>query len=209
MQLTDRICRFAECPQLDGGFSSTVSTRTCGGFCSTHRATQIPEVHMKRFVLRWAILFIAANIFGFVVHGLLLQGDYAATPQLLRTQDDANRHFVYMLVGFASSAAALVWIYGNGQSRPWLGQGIRFGIAVWMLTSLPWFLTYYAVQPWPGAVVAKQISFELVTVLLMGIINAGLHRRESAEAQTPAQAAAEGVSPLGTKESVARNVAQT
>jgi hypothetical protein len=23
--------------------------------------------HMKRFVLRWAVLFIAANVFGFVV----------------------------------------------------------------------------------------------------------------------------------------------
>ena len=69
---------------------------------------------------------------------------------ILRTQDDANRHFVYMLTGFASSAAALVWIYRRGiQSQPWLGQGIRFGVAVWMLTSLPWFLTYYAVQPWP------------------------------------------------------------
>jgi hypothetical protein len=52
--------------------------------------------HMKSFVLRWAVLFIAANVFGFVVHGLLLQGDYAASPQLLRTQEDANRHFVYM-----------------------------------------------------------------------------------------------------------------
>jgi hypothetical protein len=56
---------------------------------------------MKRFVMRWAVLFIAANLFGFVVHGLLLQGDYAASPQLLRRQQDANRHFVYMLIGFA------------------------------------------------------------------------------------------------------------
>jgi hypothetical protein len=53
-----------------------------------------------------------------------------------------------------------------------------------------WFLTYYAVQPWPGAVVAKQILFELVTVLLMGVINAGLHRTQA----------------TGTKKAVAHNV---
>ena len=136
---------------------------------------------MKRFVLRWAVLFVTANIFGFVVHGLLLQQDYATNAQLLRTQADSNRHFAYLLVGFASSAAALVWIYGRGvQPRPWFGQGIRFGVAVWMLTSLPWFLTYYAVQPWPGIVVAKQIAFEFVTVLLLGVINGALHRSESA-----------------------------
>ena len=147
---------------------------------------------MKRFLLRWAVLFVAANVFGFVVRGLLIQGDYAASPQLLRTQDDANRHFVYMLLGFACSSAALVWIYDHGvQSRPWLGQGLRFGFAVWMLTSLPWFLTYYAVQPWPGAVVAKQISFELVTVLLMGVINAGLHRSQRATVLASARETAE------------------
>ena len=147
---------------------------------------------MRRFVLRWAVLFIAANVFGFVVHGLLLQRDYAASPQLLRTQGDANRHFVYMLIGFACSSGALVWIYDHGvQSRPWLGQGIRFGFAVWMLTSLPRFLTYYAVQPWPGAVVAKQISFELVTVLLMGVINAGLHRSQKAAVLETARLTAE------------------
>ena len=37
---------------------------------------------------------------------------------------------------------------------------------------------------------AKQISFELVTVLLMGVINAGLHRTQAA----------------GTKKAVAHNV---
>lgn len=162
---------------------------------------------MKRFVLRWSVLFIAANVFGFVVHGLLLEGDYAASPQLLRTQEDANRHFVYMLVGFACSSAALVWIYDRGiQSRPWLCQGLRFGFAVWMLTSLPWFLTYYAVQPWPGVVVAKQISFELVTVLLMGVINAGLHRRQAAAVLEVARVPTESLAPVG-KKPVALNIA--
>jgi hypothetical protein len=57
-------------------------------------------------------------------------------------------------------------------------------------------------------VAAKQISFEFVAVLLMGIINAGLHRRESAAAPAPSRVTVEGVLPVGTKESVARNVAQ-
>ena len=36
-----------------------------------------------------------------------------------------------MLIGFAYSSAVLVWIYEHEvQSRPWLGQGIRFGFAV-------------------------------------------------------------------------------
>jgi hypothetical protein len=35
---------------------------------------------MKRLVLRWAVLFVATNVFGFVVHGLLLQGGLCRQP---------------------------------------------------------------------------------------------------------------------------------
>jgi hypothetical protein len=87
---------------------------------------------MKRFVLRWSVLFIAANVFGFVVHGLLLQGDYAANPQLLRTQEDANRHFVYMPMGFAfrlrrwSGSTNTVFNLGPGSARE-SGLALRYG----------------------------------------------------------------------------------
>ncbi len=189
MQFTDRICRFAECLQLDGGFSFTVCTRTRGGSVRL-TATRSRRAH-ETFRSALGNSVHRRQYFRICSTRPPSSGRLCRDPQLLRTQDDANRHFVYMLIGFASSAAALVWIYRSGiQSRPWLGQGIRFGIAVWMLTSLPWFLTYYAAQPWPGVVVAKQISFEFVTVVLMGIINAGLHRRESGAAQTPSRTAA-------------------
>ncbi len=44
---------------------------------------------------------------------------------------------------------------------------------------------------WPGAVVAKQISFELVTVLLMGVINAGLHRSQTSAVPKTSRGTAE------------------
>jgi hypothetical protein len=42
MQFTDRICRFAECSQLDGGFSFTVALEHVVVFVPL-TATQIPE----------------------------------------------------------------------------------------------------------------------------------------------------------------------
>lgn len=63
--------------------------------------------HMKSFVLRWAVLFIAANVFGFVVHGLLLQGDYcrqSATPAHTGRRESALRVHAYRIRLFVCGA---------------------------------------------------------------------------------------------------------
>ncbi|MEK7799289.1 MAG: hypothetical protein AAB297_05630 [Acidobacteriota bacterium] len=39
-----------------------------------------------------------------------------------------------------------------------------------MLMTIPMYLIYYAVQPWPGAVVVKQIVFDVIGVLAMGVV---------------------------------------
>jgi hypothetical protein len=131
-------------------------------------------------VLRWLAVWVVTSLLDFVVHGLLLKKDYAAIPQLMRTEADAQQHMMYLFIAFAFMTAAMVWIYGRGiQARPWAGQGLRFGFAMWILISVPIFLIYYAVQPMPVMLVCKQILLELPMMLLIGLTIAGLHKAES------------------------------
>ena len=58
---------------------------------------------------------------------------------------------------------------------------VRFGVAVALLTVVPTYLIYYVVQPMPGATVVKQIVFDGVLMLILGIVAAFMYR-------TPAQA---------------------
>ena len=75
-------------------------------------------------------------------------------------------------------AGAFVWIYARGvEAKPWLGQGLRFGVAVIFLTTLPLYLIYYVVQPMPGATVVKQIVCDGILVLILGAIVAFMYRR--------------------------------
>ena len=132
----------------------------------------------KRFAIAWIVLVVAWMIEGFVVQGLLLSGDYLKLPQLFRAQDDAQGYFGWMLLAHALVAGAFVWIYERGISleRPWLGQGLRYGIAVALLTVVPTYLIYYAVQPMPGALVTKQIVFDAIGVIVLGVIVGWLYR---------------------------------
>jgi len=135
-------------------------------------------MNWKSFALAFVVVLVLNAVSSFLIHAMLLRGDYAKFPNLLRTQDDANAHFPYMLLNFLVFSLALVWMYAHGvEAKPWLGQGLRFGLAVWGLTSLPWYLTYYAVQPWPGSVVVKQIGYELVQKVLLGLAAAALYRK--------------------------------
>ncbi len=57
-----------------------------------------------------------------------------------------------------------------------MAQGVRFGVAAALLTVVPTYLIYYAVQPMPGALVARQIVLELILLVLLGILAAWLYR---------------------------------
>jgi hypothetical protein len=132
----------------------------------------------KRFLLAWLVLFIAWFIGSFVVHGVLLHADYAALPNLFRKEAEAQNFFPLMILAHILLAGAFVWIYQRGvEAKPWLGQGVRYGIAIVCLTTLPLYLIYYVVQPMPGATVAKQIIFDGILIVILGIIVAFMYRR--------------------------------
>ena len=131
----------------------------------------------KKFLVAWLVTFVAWMFGSFVVHGALLQADYAKLPQLFRAEADAQQYFPFMLLAHVLMSGALARIYARGvEARPWLGQGLRFGATVALLTVVPTYLIYYAVQPMPGAHVVKQIVFDGALVLLLGVLLAFLYR---------------------------------
>ena len=78
-----------------------------------------------------------------------------------------------MVLAHVIMSGAFVWIYARGaEPKPWLGQGIRYGIAVALLTAVPWYLIYYVVQPMPLETVVKQMVFDGLLVVLLGVIAA-------------------------------------
>jgi magnesium-transporting ATPase (P-type) len=130
-----------------------------------------------RFWISVVVLFVVGMTIGFVVHGMLLTSDYAQLPNLLRAEADAQGYFMWMLLAHVLMAIGFTWIYRQGRvsDRPWLGQGLRFGLAMALVMTLPTYLIYYAVQPWPGQVVVKQIVFDVGGMLVMGIVTAAVN----------------------------------
>lgn len=133
-----------------------------------------------RFWISVAVVFVVSMLLGMVVHDMLLGQDYAKLQNLFRTPADSQAHFPFMLAANLVMAAAFTWIYRQGRDdRPWLGQGVRFGLAVATLVTIPTYLIYYAVQPMPSDVVAKQVVLGAIAMVILGIVAAAVNRDKS------------------------------
>jgi drug/metabolite transporter (DMT)-like permease len=133
----------------------------------------------KRFVISIVVMFVATMLAGLVVHGMLLHNDYLRlTPNLFRGEADAQKYFPFMLLAHLFLAIGWTWIYRQGREtgKPWLMQGVRFGLAVAVISSIPMYLIYYAVQPMPADLVAQQIVYDTITCILLGIVAAAVNR---------------------------------
>ena len=131
----------------------------------------------KQFWVSVAVTFVLMLGFGFLVHGYLLAGDYGSLPGMFRTEADQQRHFPFMLVAHAIAAFFFVWIYLRGkEAKPFLAQGVRYGLAMAGVMVVPKFLIYFAVEPMPHMIALKQIVMDTVAVVLMGIVVARINK---------------------------------
>jgi len=130
----------------------------------------------KKFLVAWLVIFVLYFAFGFIVHGVLLSADYATTG-LMRPEADAQKLMPFMILAHVLMAGAFTWIYARGvENKPWLGQGLRFGLAVALLGCVPLYIIYYVVEPMPAGLVVKQIVFDTICTLILGAVVAFLYR---------------------------------
>ncbi len=137
----------------------------------------------RRFILAWVAVFVVWMAGGILVHGMLLHDDYAQLPNLMRTEAEAQQHFPLMILAHVIAAGAFVWIYSRGiEPKPWLAQGVRFGLAIALLAIVPTYIIYYVVQPIPGMLAVKQMTHDGILMLILGAVAAFVYRSGPAKA---------------------------
>jgi hypothetical protein len=132
-------------------------------------------MNMKRLVLTIIVVFVLANLTGFFIHAIWLRADYMTAAQLYRPE--GQEKMVFIILAYLSFAVGSVIVYARGvENKPWLGQGVRFGILIWLILTVPSFFIAYAVQPIPAVLMAKQVICEGVDKIFLGIVTAFLYR---------------------------------
>lgn len=134
----------------------------------------------KKFVISSLVMAFAALMAGFVVHAVILHADYLRLPALFRSETDAQGYFGFMLFAHLLIGIGLTWIYrmGHETGKSVVVQGLRFGAAIAVVSTVPMYLIYYAVQRLPSDLVAQQIVYDTICMLLLGMLVAWLNKSE-------------------------------
>ncbi len=130
----------------------------------------------KKCIISAVVMFVMVWALSFVVHGVLLNADYSVT-QGMRPPAEAQIRIGWLIFAQAIFGVAFAWVYMQGKGdRPWLAQGIRYGIAVAALAVIPTYLIYHVVTPIELSVAVKQIVYDTIRVVLMGVVLAWINR---------------------------------
>jgi len=133
-----------------------------------------------RFLIRTIVMALTMFALGFVGHQLLLGHDYVSIEPIMRSKADMQAHMPFAMISALCFAAAFVWLYSRGakSAKLWLSQGLRFGVAVWALASVPLYVTNYVIEPWPGVFIVKLLGWEFIAAIIMGLIVAALSKND-------------------------------
>jgi hypothetical protein len=133
----------------------------------------------KKFWITFVVIFVLAMALGFVTHGLLLAGDYAAiTPDVMRPLEEQEAKFMFQLLAHVFIAFGFTWIYREGHTpgKSWTTQGICFGLAFAFAANIPFFLIYHAVANFPLLLSLKQCVFDGLSVIVLGLAAAFVNK---------------------------------
>ena len=132
---------------------------------------------INRIIPAIVACFVLLSAGGYLIHDVWLADAYLETIAIWRPQDSMLTHLWAAYVANLILAAAAVLIYTRGvESKPWLGQGIRFGILLALVTAVPQSLVQWVVLPVSYRLAAQWIVGEGLLAVLVGILVAAVCR---------------------------------
>ena len=115
----------------------------------------------RKFIISVIVMFVVGMGFGFFIHGVLLYDDYSKLPNVMRPPADAQAKMPLMVLAYVCISVAFTWLYLKSRDgRPWLAQGVRYGLAIAVLTAVPTYLIYHVVSQFPFDLAVKQIVLD-------------------------------------------------
>jgi hypothetical protein len=134
---------------------------------------------MKKTIGAIVASFILLSVGGYLIHSVWLAQDYVQHSDLWRTQDAMMHRLwsIYIANLIFSIGAVLIYVRGV-ESKPWVGQGIRFGILLALVTVIPNSLVEYFVYPLPHQLVLKWIIAGSLLTIIVGLVIAAICQRK-------------------------------
>ena len=127
---------------------------------------------MKKTLIAVVAGFVLQMGGSYLLHSVILMNSYTATSDLWRTEDAMGHRMWIMIVGTISLfvlGAVLIYQRGAERKSP-VGQGIRFGILLTLVSTVPASLFEYVTVPVPHTIAFHWVLGEGIQCVLLGLL---------------------------------------
>jgi hypothetical protein len=139
-------------------------------------------MNKKRWVLASIVVAVVVTVMEWVFHSVLLSGAYQATASIWRPYADMTRLTPYGWLATLFVSFVLVYIYHKGyegKGSP-IGEGLRFGLWIGLLTAVPMAVWSYVTIPMPFVLAFWWFVIAMVNMLVAGAFIGGIYRKTAA-----------------------------
>jgi hypothetical protein len=143
--------------------------------------TQEAAMSLKKIALAAVICYVVLMATNWLIHDVWLMKDYLASQESYRPISQMMHKIWVMWIGQALFAAMFCWIYARGaEAKPWVAQGIRYGIVMTLFTVIPYSMGEYVVYNIPHTIVEKWMMAGCAQLIILGLIVAGICQKQTA-----------------------------
>ena len=131
-------------------------------------------MNWKKLLIAFAVAFVVSMIYNFVVHEMILSATYQELQHLWRPDMDSK-----MWIGIVTGLIYVfffVYIFVRGYENRGILEGVRYGLVIWAFVCIPAYYGQYMIYDLPYSLVLKWVIFELISMVLMGIVVALIYR---------------------------------
>jgi hypothetical protein len=135
------------------------------------------SMNTKKLVLAIIVAYVVLMGSNFLIHSVWLMKDYQAIPTAWRPMDQMQQKIWIMWIGQLFFAILFAYIYTRGlEAKPWVAQGIRYGILMTFFTVIPYSLGEYVVYRVPHMLAVKWMIAGGIQLIVLGLIVAGIYK---------------------------------
>ena len=133
---------------------------------------------VKRWGLATLAGFVVVSATEFVIHHQWLGPFYMAHAEWWRPEAEMKGLMPFMCLAQLSLAALLALVYTKGyeSKKGGVGQGVRFGLLLGLLLTVPANLLNYVIYPYPTSLLMSWVIGGLVEATLAGAAIGAVYR---------------------------------
>jgi hypothetical protein len=138
-------------------------------------------MNWKRFFVASLVVFVVVQGMEMLINGVFMKSAYDSLKSLWRP-DMMSLMWVMYIIG-AVVALLFTYIFVKGREGKGISEGVRFGIIIWLFTSVPMNHAMWVLLPIPYLMILRWSLFALLELLVAGILVAVIYKPAAAPAK--------------------------